>query len=330
MKHFLILVLSVFLFSLTLATWWWRENSKPLSSQSKPSDFLVVKGKNASQIAESLFEKGLIKSPLAFKIYVQLNGRESEIKAGRYILSPSMSLTEIVEALLKGPKDLWVTIPEGLRKEEVVERIIFSLKNEEPDSFKEEFLVLTKDKEGFLFPDTYLFPRESSAKLVVQTLLNTFNNKIKVFENDINKSELSLKEIVILASIIERETKSEEERPIVAGILLKRLKIGMPLQVDATIQYLLADLRCQGRTNCNNWWPVITNKDLTIDSPYNTYKYKGLPPSPIANPGLSSLEAVIHPKDSEYLYYLHDSQGKIHYARDLKEHNQNVREYLRE
>ncbi|KKR30276.1 MAG: putative periplasmic solute-binding protein [Candidatus Woesebacteria bacterium GW2011_GWA1_39_8] len=117
------------------------------------------------------------------------------------------------------------------------------------------------------------------------------------------------------------------ERPVVAGILFNRLDIGMGLQVDATVQYAAATIKCKSNSECN-WWPILTRENLLIYSPYNTYKYRGLPPAPIANPGLYSLKAVINSEDTEYLYYLHDSEGNIHYAKSLDEHNENVRKYL--
>jgi len=145
----------------------------------------------------------------------------------------------------------------------------------------------------------------------------------------ISKTKYSLAEIVTLASIIERETKTDSERPVVAGILFNRLDIGMGLQVDASLQYAVANAKCKMlNAKCENWWPILSKEDLRIESPYNTYKYRGLPPAAIANPGLSSLKAVVFPQETNYLYYLHDADGVIHFAATLDEHNENVRKYL--
>jgi len=133
---------------------------------------------------------------------------------------------------------------------------------------------------------------------------------------------------VPIASLVERETRSEAERPVVAGILLKRLKAGWPLQVDAAVQYAVAGVNCSRFDPACQWWPSLTKEDLMINSPFNTYKFKGLPPAPIANPGLSSLEAAFSPEESDYWFYLHDGQGQIHYAKTLAEHQENIQKYL--
>jgi UPF0755 protein len=151
---------------------------------------------------------------------------------------------------------------------------------------------------------------------------------VKAFEGEISGSDLTLAGIVTLASIIERETKKDEERGVVAGILLNRLEIGMGLQADATVQYAIATINCQGVTTDCDWWPQLSKENLTVNSPFNTYRFRGLPPAPIANPGMSSLKAAINPQATDYLYYLHDPEGIIHYAVTLAEHNENVRKYL--
>ena len=313
-----------------VAFFWYNENTKPVSADKNTVEFVVPKGRSAVQIANLLYENKLIRSPLAFKIYVQLNGKSQSIQAGEFKLSPSQNLREIVNDLMKGPLELWVTIPEGLRREEVVERYVKSLEMTEAqaDQFRNEFLLETKDKEGQLFPDTYLFPRDVSAAKVISVMNNTFNKKIDEIGAK-NSPDLTVEAIVVLASIIERETKTDAERPIVAGILNNRLEIGMALQTDATVQYAVASAKCRAQSaKCENWWPVLTRDDLQVESPFNTYKYNGLPPAPIANPGLSSLKAAFQPTESEYLYYIHDPDGNIHYAKTLPEHNENVRKYL--
>ena len=307
---------------------WWRQSSKAPSSEGKTVDFLVVRGRNAGQIGDLLFEEGLIKSALAFKIYVQVLGKADKIQAGQFRISPSFTLAKVVDTLTKPPAELWVTVPEGLRREEVVERFIkgLEIKEAEQEFFRQEFLSESEGAEGFLFPDTYLFPRTATAATIVKRMRSTFDIRAKTLE-EASSSSLSLDEIVTLASIIERETKTNDERPAVAGILLNRLEIGMGLQADATVQYAVATLNCRAGVECN-WWPVLTGNDLSINSPFNTYRFRGLPPSPIASPGLSSLKAAANPEETDFLYYLHDAQGSIHYAETLTEHNENVRKYL--
>jgi len=289
-----------------LLAFWFYTNSKPVSNVANFKDFLITKGSGASQIGNKLEKEGLIKNALAFKIYVQVNGQAGRIQAGEYRLSPGLSLFGLVKELLTGPRELWVTVPEGLRREEIAQRFASSLGKDE--EFIDSFLDASDGFEGHLFPDTYLFPKTASASAVVNKMTRTFDSKT---------SDLDLtRDQIILASLIERETRTDEERPVVAGILMNRLAIGMALQVDATVQYAKGS------------WGVVTKEDLEINSPYNTYKFPGLPPSPIANPGLSSLKAAASPEESDYFYYLHDSNGQIHYAKTLEEHNRNINTYL--
>lgn len=287
------------------------------------------------EVAEALYEKHLIKSPLAFKFYVQLMGRTNDIQSGEFKIFPSLSIPEIVDVISKGPQELWVTIPEGLRREQIIERFITVLEmpGDRTSLFREEFLEESEGKEGFLFPDTYLFPRDVKVDTVISAMRNTFDKRLSEIGGD-GSSKLSLGESVVLASIIERETKADVERPVVAGILLNRLDTKMGLQADATVQYAIASAKCKTRLRQGSseaqcvWWPILVRDDLQIDSPYNTYKYRGLPPTPIANPGLAALRAAIYPEESDYFYYIHDPEGNIHYAKTLEEHNENVRQYL--
>ena len=268
------------------------------------------------QVGNNLYKAGLIKSPLAYKIYIQFTGKSGKIPAGEFRIASNMNLFQVVESLLKGPIELWVTVPEGLRREEIAAKFTAGLDRDQ--TFTDEFLVASKGKEGTLFPDTYLFPKDASASAIVAKMTSTF--KSKTASLDSSGSPLSFQEKLILASIIERETKTDEQRPIVAGVLMNRLNIGMALQVDAAVQYAVGTPK--------NWWPILTRDDLTSVSKFNTYKYAGLPPSPIANPGISSIKAAYAPKDSDYWYYIHDPKGLIHYAKTLSEHNANVSKYL--
>lgn len=309
---------------------WWKNNTKPVSSDRKYKSFIIPKGKSAIGIGNELYSQGLIRSPLAFKIYVQFSAKEKKIQSGEFKISPSFTMFEVVDQLTKGPVELWVTIPEGLRREEIAEKFITGLEMtaDGAQNFRNEFYSQSVGQEGFLFPDTYLFPKTASASAVINKMLDTFDKRVDSdLRQQVEVSGLTLKQVVTLASIIERETISLEERSIVAGILLKRLDSKWPLQADASLQYAVAVQSCKGEVKCN-WWPILSREDLEIDSPYNTYKRQGFPPSPIANPGISSIKAVISPEKSEYWYYIHDSKGIIHYARTLEEHNLNISRYL--
>lgn len=293
--------------------WWKGITGVPGKSGDKIS-FLITKGSGAEKIGNNLKEAGLIKSSLAFKIYLQVHGLATKVPPGEFELAGNLTLEELVAALLKGPTELWVTVPEGLRREEVVEKFIegLGLQGEEAIGFRKEFLAESAGMEGYLFPDTYLFPKDVNASRVVSVLRSTFDKKFP------DSSE----RVVILASILERETLTAKERPVVAGILMNRLNNDWPLQADATIQYALGEP--------GEWWPrPLTRADLETNSPYNTYKFIGLPPGPISNPGLTSLDAAANPEETDYWYYIHDNDGVIHYAETLEEHNQNVQKYLR-
>lgn len=327
-KIFLFLFISAFLLFFSFYSWW-NVATKPISSEKVKKRFVITKGLGTTQIAKKLKDEGIIKNDFAFKFYVQLKGLSKKIKAGEYSFYLSDNMFKVVDRLVQGPEGVWVTLPEGLRIEEIGVRITRELEVENPQSFFFDFLKAAAGKEGYLFPDTYLLPKEISPSGVVSVLNNNFKSKIVQLESDISKSPLSLQEIIILASIVERETKTDEERPVVAGILLKRLKSGWPLQTDATIQYALGTNNCQRISFDCKWWPVLSKGDLDIESRFNTYKHKGLPPSPIANPGISSIKAVVYPQDSDFWFYLHGKDGKIYYASTLEDHQKNINLYLR-
>jgi len=297
---------------------WWRWVTSPLNSQfSSRKTFVIKRGEKLASIAQRLKKEELIHDPLAFKIVVYTQGLRGKIQSGSFYLSSGWDLYKIARTLTLGTEDIWLTFPEGWRKEEFAQRLAANLEN-----FNiQEFLSLTKDLEGYLFPDTYLIPKSASPSAIVKILTNNFEKKTKDLK--INYQDL------ILASIIEREVKHDEDRPVVAGILIKRLQAGWPLQVDATVQYAKANFKCQiSNVNCD-WWPEVTKDDLGIESSYNTYKYKGLPPTPICNPGLAAVKAVLNPLTTDYWFYLSDKEGKIHFAKTLEEHQENIIKYLK-
>jgi len=207
-----------------------------------------------------------------------------------------------------------VTIPEGSTIYEVAKIL-----NKNISNFNEAlFLDLAKEKEGYLFPDTYFFLPNSSPEEIISIMTKNFESKTSSLLPTVEEFGKSLKDVVIMASIIEREVMTPEDRRMVSGILWKRIAIGMPLQVDAAFIYV------NGTTT-----PGLALKDLKIDSPYNTYLYKGLPIGPIGNPGLDAIRATLEPKSSPNLYYLSDKEGVTHYARTFEEHKENKEKYLR-
>ncbi len=283
--------------------------------------FVVPKGASIRQIGQTLEEKNLIKSSLAFKLYLRLNPDENQVQAGSFELSPSMTIATIIQTLNEGTDDIWVTIPEGLRREEIAN----SFTQYQLDLYqKEEFLSQTVGMEGQLFPDTYLVPKESEAQTLVSLMQNTFEQKIEPLREEIDSSTHTFNELLVMASLLEREARSLQQMKLVSGVLWKRLELGMPLQVDATLQYAKGY-----NEQLDTWWGQPLAADKEIESRFNTYRNPGLPPHPICNPGLDAITATLRPIATDNLYYIHDRQGEIHFAQTLEQHNRNVQQYLR-
>ena len=298
-----------------LVNGWWSSQLSPVSKDTDTKVFVVAKGEGFSKVSDDLKKEKLIKSSLVFSLYGKQSGLVGKIQAGTFRLSPSMSSQQILKVLTDNPLDTWVILIEGWRVEEMADKL-----NKDLGLEKKEFLKVAK--EGYMFPDTYLFPKDYSASQIAKRLKDTFDQKYSLdLRNKIKSKGLSENEGVVLASIVEREGRSDGVRKMVASILLKRLKIGMGLNADATIQYALGY-----QIDEKSWWKRHLSKDdLAINSPYNSYIHSGLPPTPICNPSLSSLQAVADADTSTpYLYYYHDSKGNSYYAQTLEEHNLNV------
>jgi len=313
---------------------WWVWNNQPVchfqSSKKECPEivFVIKKGEGIEEISQRLKDQGLIKSPLVFKIQVIRQGLVKKIQAGEFYLSSGEKPSKIAFLLTKGTFDKKITIPEGLRSEEIGE--LLQKRGLEIDLKKWQEEVKKQQIEGYLFPDTYMIPKDANIQQIIKIFLNNFEKK---FDNSLKKQALSQgideESVLILASLIEREIKSQEDKPIVADILLKRLQKNWPLQVDATVQYGLATQKCKLGADCDWWLKKLTENDLRVDSLYNTYLYRGLPPSPICNPGLSSIEAVLQPQPSPYWFYLTGTDGKTYFAKTAQDHTKNIEEYLK-
>jgi len=325
LKKFKVLLFYCFvvLLFVGISDFWFQWAIAPRTLKKDEKIFVIQRGESTSSIIRRLYKEGLIKSPLALNLLLYKEGLTNKIQAGDFKLSSNMNSLEIAKNLTHGTIDYWLTIIEGWRAEEIARKI--NSKFQISDS---KFINEVKKYEGFLFPDTYLIPKNAADKTIIQVLRSNFDKKTNFLLSDMQKNNLSLKEVITLASIVERESKKEEDRPIVAGILIKRWRNNWPLQADATIQYAVANVRCQMLNVKCNWWAKVTKKDLKINSPYNTYLHLGLPPTPICNPSLSAIKAVVYSKQTNYWYYLSDQKGKIHFAQTLKEHGQNIRKYL--
>ncbi len=298
---------------------WWKDATGAIDTQdTTPVKFTISKGDGARAIAANLATDRLIRSPTAFFLLIKYLGIERNLQAGDFRINRSMDTTTIARALTHGISDVWVTMVEGWRKEEVANRLA-----KDTDLPEAEFLKVAR--EGYMFPDTYLIPPDATAGAIAKIFSDNFEAKVtSKMREDVKKQKLTLPEVVTLASIVEREGVSAEDRPIIAGILLRRLEADWPLQVDATLQYSLGY-----QANEKSWWKkYLSDEDRSVKSPYNTYLNTGLPPGPICNPGLAAITAVIYPKSSDYWYYIHDPKGVAHYAKTIEEHNANVARYL--
>jgi len=303
---------------------------QPIDKNGKDIAFEILTGERGVTIAQRLEDEGIIKNAYAFFAYNIALDRYHAIKSGRYLLSPSMTIAEISDVITRGQSlpEIVITFPEGLNLKQWQEKLseyfsgidLFSYRAEQ---FQDEFDFL-KDVpseatlEGYLYPDTYYLSYQMNSDEIVKRFLSNFNVRLDNFIKEVDTQGLKMHEVVTIASLLEKEVKESKDRQLVAGLINKRLKIGMPLQIDATITYLTdqADLKA-------------SRLETEIDSPYNTYLYKGLPIGPICNPGYDSIEAVLNPLSSDYLYYLSTPDGEIIFSRNLTEHNQAKAKYLK-
>lgn len=283
------------------------------------TSFVVEKGETHAGAARSLKEGGYIRSELVFRSFLKLFGGGSGLKAGDYYFAERESVLTVAWRTANAAyhlENVRVTIPEGLSSTEIAGRF-------DPDVFahfdRAEFLEIAREYEGYLFPDTYLFLPTVTAKQVVKAMTDNYKRRIQTLADKIEAFGKPIEDVIAMASIIEEEARTMESRRTIAGILWKRLEEGMPLQVDAAFAFV----------NGKKASADLTLDDLKIDSPYNTYVYKGLPPGPISNPGLASIEATVTPIPTRNYFYLSDKEGEMHYAITHDEHVANKNRYLR-
>lgn len=302
--------------------WWYTTNTKPVSQDTTLQEIEVAHGSTFADVAQTLESKNIIRNAFAFRIWTKVSGDEVTVQAGKHQFSPSMTFEQILDELSVGIENITIRFNEGWRVEELDAALKKNL-NSQYDSKK--FLELAIPRQGTLFPDTYEFNKTAAAQDVVTKLQSRFEEIYTSLNGPTSQEEK--KRIIIIASLLEREGVNSTDRPIIAGIIENRLKTAGEtaglLQIDATLQY--ASGYSQNRST---WWRTPTAADKEIDSPYNTYMYKGLPPGPICNPGKSALSAAITPQNSAYFYYIHDNTGKAYYARTFAEHQQNIAKYL--
>ncbi|KXJ97794.1 MAG: putative aminodeoxychorismate lyase [Parcubacteria bacterium OLB19] len=297
---------------------WWFFNfiKKPPVDFPINTEIVIPVGSTVEEVSALLKENNLVRSKLAFFVYFSVFSDPSALKASTYYFTTPLDLQKLAYELTQGNYGqglLRLTHIEGESVEDLAKRVKVVL----PNFSEEEFIKLAKPYEGKLFPETYMIPATYNEKELLDLLLKTFGEKTKTLQESASTS-LSFDEVIILASILEREANSKESKEIVSGILQNRLAINMPLQADATIEYVL-----------HKPLKELTPEDLKIDSPYNTYLNKGLPPTPIGNPGLEAIEAVLYPAKTDYMFYITDENGVFYYAKDFDEHRRNIAKYLR-
>ncbi len=307
---------------------------QPAGTDATPIEFEIQPGESLNAIANRLLQIGLISDPELFRRYLQYNKLDQGIEAGKFTLAKTMTIPDVARALQQGRRDeLTVTVPEGKRIEEVADIVAAQV----PQIDSGEFLLLAGDAslwksqfpflsdvpqsgslEGYLFPDTYRLPLETDARDLIGRMLSNFDAKVTPqMRANAQAAGRSMWDVTRLASIVEREAVVAEERPLIASVYLNRLDQGWPLDADPTIQYALGQSREPG-----NWWPDLTLEDYQgVIADYNTYINPGLPPGPIANPGLGSIQAVIDPQPSEFFFFRAScsGDGTHQFARTLEE-----------
>jgi peptidoglycan lytic transglycosylase G len=298
---------------------WWKNGQRPVNATNKTTTiFVIKKGENLRDVGYNLKKEGLIRDPIVFFLLIKQQNLDGKIQAGDFRLSPSMSTADIAQNLTHGTLDIWVTIPEGKRATEIAQLLEAKL-----PSYKANWKGTLIQQEGYLFPDTYLFPNDATIDTVMHVMRNNFEKKYQ--EAAMNTTTTLTKEqVVTLASIVQREANTPEDMALVASVFENRLAINMALGSDVTVEYALGYDPAE-----KTWWKKdLNDTDLAINSLYNTRANPGLPPGPICNPGSSALQAVLHAPTTKYMYFVADAHGKVHFATTLEQHNANVKKYL--
>ncbi len=327
---FALFVLALFSF---LALLYWRALLSPVAAERQVREVSVniTENSSCSSISDTLYRSGLIRGPDLVALYARIHGLDQKLKPGRYLFRTDQSLPDIVSSLVAGPGDVVVfTVPEGFSLEQLTDLLVqkglvdrekFKASLARPQNHRHDFLRKIppeRDLEGYLFPDTYHAGYKTGEEQIIGIMLERFDAEMRKmdFERRAEEMNLTLHQAVTIASMIEWEAAVDEERPLISSVIYNRLRLGMPLQIDATVKYALGGQRNK-----------IYYKDLEVDSPYNTYLVQGLPPGPINSPGRASLQAALNPARTEYLYYVAKPGGTHAFSTNLDEHNNNRRKY---
>lgn len=297
-----------------------RWAKKPVASTGKPTHITVPVGATVESVAKKLDESHLIRDARVFT----MTAKGVSIRPGIYDISPSESVAKIISRLEKGDVvTVRVTLPEGFTVRQIAKRLaknalcdettFYKLVTEQGDTLKASFKP-TANLEGYLFPDTYRFPLGETETEIAQRMIGGFDSVFaERYADEIQRSGKTLSELVIVASMVEREARTAEDRPLIAGVIYNRIQRKMRLQIDATVQYARGEHKQR-----------LLYKDLEVESPYNTYRVAGLPPGPICCPGADSLKAALHPAEHDFLFYVARSDGSHVFGRTLADHNRNI------
>ncbi|MAF20173.1 MAG: hypothetical protein CMI55_00635 [Parcubacteria group bacterium] len=318
--YFVLSVILVFLILCSVAGYFFirYQFTIPLKTQAAEQIFVIEKGRGVKEIAADLEEAELIRSSTVFEYYVWYKRWTARLQAGEYYLSPSSSVAQIAQKIVKGeimPRGIKVTIPEGFALKRIDERLFQAglIKQGELIKFNS-----SSNLEGYLFPDTYIFNKDMSLEDITNKMLDNFDNKLsEELRAEIERQDKTIAQIIIMASIIEKEVAAYQDLRMVSGVFWGRLDINYPLESCATIAYILG---------IDKWRYSIV--DTKVDSPYNTYQNKGLPPGPISNPGLLAIKAAIYPIETDYKFFLSKPDGETVFSRTFEEHLENRAKYL--
>ena len=331
----------------------------PVSDDQTRRTFVVRPGQSAAEIGEELHGQGLIRSPFIFRMLVEGRGVGERIESGEYQLSPSMTTNEIVTVLARGAaqRGITLTIPEGWRAEQAAQKVealglgtageFMAVVRAGPAGLPRptaspgpgasgggatpangprlaDLVPAGQSLEGYLFPDTYEVAKDADVRMLVEMMTRQFERKFTPLLPRAASSGLSAHQLVTLASIVERVAARPAEQPVIASVYLNRLKAGMPLQADPTVQFAVANANPGEALGFGFWKQELTAADLRINSPYNTYVNRGLPPGPICSPGAAAIEAVVNPAQTDYYYFVARGDGSHAFARTEPEHRANV------
>lgn len=320
LKKIFILFLIIVLLCVVGFFGFFYQNNQPVSSDETDKIFTIKSGEGIKSISQKLQDAGLIRNKYVFLYYSYRLSLNQKIQAGNFKISPNLSPKDIaIKLTTAGITDYWLKILEGLRVEELTDAF------PQDSSVKSaDFVKAVKTKEGYIFPDSYLIPQYFTLDQILSTIQTNFDKQFAQAKLD-KTSTISDADAVILASLLEREGRLLKSKQMISGIIFNRLKKGMALQIDATVQYARDS---QSKSITKYWQPVTSDQIKQTNSSFNTYQNTGLPPRPICNPGYNSLYAAFHPIESDYFYYITGDDGVMYYAKTLDEHNTNIANHL--